>query len=411
MNFGQFLTYKGTNLDLVKSYATEGSGNLIFAEITGGDNQGFYIFGGKAQGLMVTKDVFDAYKKGIETRIAELERLADMPKVKVQATDTEGNPLFEADGKTPVMVDGDKQMTVKEYVASVIAALQLGDASKLGTTITVRAAGTAVDNLLPTEKAVRDAIDSAISALGTVLEFKGVLATKPATDTYKHGDFIIVNGVEYVLVETTTTNEGGGTVTTKAWEEIGEVSTADAVTSIGGLAGVVNIANGLVATAEGNKISIDLEQISYAPVFTEKVDGEDTPVDYSKIFGEEGDAGVTNVKAALDDLYKDHKVIAASLNDHNSRIAALEALDHTHPTVSGDATTFTTVTETKDGEEVTDYKVSNTLAVHVEGEEGKEGYVAPVAGLATDAYVAEAIRRALAWQVITDPVTPEEPAE
>ena len=382
MNFGQFLTYKGSNLDAVKAYAKDG--NLIFAEITEGDNKGFYIFGGKAQGLMVTKEVFDAYKTSIETRIAELERLADMTVVKGE----DGSEL---------------RMTVSEYVASVIAELSLGDASKLGTTTTVNDADTAVDTLLPTEKAVRTAIDNAISALGTVLEFKGVLATKPATDTYKHGDFIIVDGVEYVLVETTTTDEGGQTVTTKAWEEIGEVSTADAVTSIGGLAGVVNIAGGLV-TAADNTISIDLEQISYSPVFTEKVDGVDTPVDYSAIFGEVG--GVTNVKAALDDLYKDHKVISASLNDHESRIAALEALDHTHPTVSGDAETFTTVSETKDGEKVTDYKVSTTLAKHEGAVE-----VAAATGLATDAYVAEAIRRALAWQVIEDPATPEEPAE
>lgn len=370
MNFGQFLTYKGSDLDTVKTYAK--NGNLIFAEITGsedGKNDGFYIFGGKAEGLMVTREIFDTYKASIETRIAELERLADMPIPKGE---------------------GEDRMTVVEYVASVIASLKteldLGTAANLDYTTTVRpqeGTDAATDDVLPTELAVRKAIDAAVSSLGTVMEFKGVVEGEqlPAVDTYNAGDVIIWKGEEYVLG------------TDNAWHEIGQVVEDEAVRTLGGKAGVITL-DGSLAMSEDKELSVVLEGISYSPIFKETVDGVEADVDYSKLFDKT--TGVTNVKAALDDLYKDHKVISASLNDHETRIAALEALDHTHPTVSGDADTFTVVTETKNGDEVTDYKVSNTLAVH----EAEDKSTPAVAGLATDAYVAEAIRRALAWQII-----------
>lgn len=395
MNFGQFLTYKGTNLDLVKTYAKEG--NLIFAEITEGDDKGFYIFGGKAEGHLVFKADFDA----LLAQVTELVRLNDMP----MAKDADGN-------------DTEVRMTVVEYVTDALK--NLADAASMDVIKEVRPAEgedgkKATDDALPTELAVRTAIDSAVSAaitsLGTVLEFKGVLATKPATDTYKHGDFIIVDGTEYVLVETTTTDEGGQTVTTKSWEEIGVVKEAEAVISIGGASGVVTISNGLTVT--GQDLSINLSGIAYAPIFKETVDGVEKDVDYSAIFGEEGDASVTNVKEALDDLYKDHKVISAALNDLSSRVTTIETTLAGLDTVSvtGDAGTYSDVEEVTDAENNTiTYTVKNTLAKHSEGVEDEEGYVAPVAGLATDAYVAEAIRRALAWQVIEDEV-PEVPAE
>lgn len=393
MNFGQFLTYKGTNLELVKSYASEG--NLIFAQIMEDGyvadkpethvTKSFYIFGGKAEGELVTKAAFDA----LLAQVTELVRLNDMD----MTTDEEGNPV---------------RMTVVEYVTDALK--NLADAASKGVTEEVRPAEgedgkKATHDVLPTELAVRTAIDSAvstaISSLGTVLEFKGVLATKPATDTYKHGDFIIVDGTEYVLVETTTTDEGGQTVTTKSWEEIGVVKEAEAVISIGGASGVVTISNGLTVT--GQDLSINLSGIDYSPVFKETIDGQEKEDDYSAIFGETG--GVKNVKDALDDLYKDHKVISASLNDLSSRVTTIETTLAGLDTVSvtGDAGTYSDVEKAEDAENNTiTYTVKNTLAVHVEGEEGEEGYVAPKSGLATDAYVAEAIRRALAWQVIED---------
>lgn len=365
MNFGQFLTYKGTDLNTVKTYAKDG--NLIFAEITSGENQGFYIFGGKAQGLMVTKEVFDAYKASIETRIAELERLADMT-------------LPEGDGAV--------RMTVSQYVAAQIAALQLGDASKLGVTTEVRATGTATDDVLPTELAVRTAIDAAVSNLGTVMEFKGVVEGEqlPNVTGYNAGDVIIWKGEEYVLG------------TDNVWHEIGQVVEDEAVRTLGGKAGVITL-DGSLAMSESKELSVVLEGISYAPVFTENIDGVDTEVDYSKLFNEA--TGVTNVKEALDDLYKDHKVISASLVDQESRIVALEeslaGLDKV--TVSGDDDTYSKVDPTTDADGNVDYKVSNTLAVHA----AEDASTPAVAGLATDAYVAEAIRRALAWQEITGP--------
>ena len=42
--FGNLITYKGKNLATAKDKAVAGNGNLVFAEITKGDDKGFYIF-------------------------------------------------------------------------------------------------------------------------------------------------------------------------------------------------------------------------------------------------------------------------------------------------------------------------------------------------------------------------------
>jgi hypothetical protein len=59
-NFGEFVTYKGKNIQIAKEKATKG--NLVLAEITEGDDKGYYVFGGVAEGHLITKELFDTFK-------------------------------------------------------------------------------------------------------------------------------------------------------------------------------------------------------------------------------------------------------------------------------------------------------------------------------------------------------------
>jgi len=132
IKFGNFITYKGKNLATPKAKAIKG--NLVFAEITEGADKGYYIFGGVAEGHLVTFDVFNALK------------------AEVAALNTKVGDLT---------IDGKPYADVPAYVDAKLA--KIGGAAALGVTTDVRDADTAKDDVLPTEKAVRTAIDDKVA--------------------------------------------------------------------------------------------------------------------------------------------------------------------------------------------------------------------------------------------------------
>lgn len=349
--FGNLITYRGTKLATAKSKAVAGNGNLVFAEITEGDDKGFYIFANGAEGHMVDMATFRALKAQVEQLIKDL----------------------------PTNEDG--------TLVSIV-----------------------------------DYVSSRISAMGNVMEFKGVvdaLPTGEALAAYKAGDVVVYDNEEYVLD------------TTGAWVEIGKVKSDEAVTSLGGVKGDVVLGTALSMTdhtldvklaadqgnvtldvTDGLKASVAAEDLAYSAKFTvENPDGTTSEVDFS------GDAAVADVKAALDDLYHGTRVTSEAINDINARLdghdgaitdinttieninKTIEELDKV-AVVDGDADDFVTVSEdTAENGDVT-YTVTAKLA---DQPARVDGGVTPAAtGLATDAYVAAAIANALAWEVLSD---------
>ena len=176
MKLGNLVTYKGKSLAKAKTKAL--NGNLVFAEITEGDDKGFYIFAGGAEGHMVNKADFDSFKADAIARIEELERLTDMP----QNAET------------------GKEMTVTEYVAAQIAALQLGDASKKG----VAAGVTANEEGLTTGAQVHSHVSGAVAALessisgvvGSLEDYVLKTSVKDSFDGAADGDVASVGAVK-----------------------------------------------------------------------------------------------------------------------------------------------------------------------------------------------------------------------
>lgn len=193
MKLGNLITYTGKYLS--KATAKAANGNLVFARITGSttlatdhadyDKDGYYIYAGGAEGHLVTKDDFNALKSEVSGKIGELKI---------------GNVTYN---------------TVVEYITARLNGLAAAAYKDVATV--VRASGVATDDALATEKAVRDAI----STLGTVMDFKGIVTSIPTDLTgYGPGDVIIYSGEEYVL----------GTDNT--WHEIGQVKADEAVKGI-----------------------------------------------------------------------------------------------------------------------------------------------------------------------------------
>lgn len=429
MKFGNLVTYTGKYLSTAKTKAE--NGNLVFAKITRSteiekgnakyatdyDKDGYYIYAGGAEALLVDLDTFKSLKS------------------EVKALQTKVGTFDEVD--------------VPAYVQTRIAELGLGDASKLGVATTIRAKGEAGNDVLATEAAVRDAVDAviaaipevpvkdvtlngtsvvgedgvaaftadttvtkdstnlvtsgaveaAISSLGTVMEFKGVVEGDdlPAVDSYNAGDVIIWKGEEYVLG------------TNSVWHEIGQVKEDESVISLAGKSGAITIGTGLVmgddkkldvklAATQGN-VKLDTTDGLSASVLAENIAYENTShIDPAN--------SVANVKAALDEIFDDELVIANSLVDLNTRLSGAEG-DIADLKAGLDAVEHTTVSEGKDGDFITveestedshkNYAVSATVVKSAEGGD---------AGLATDAYVRETaaatVDTALTWTVLKD---------
>ena len=305
---------------------------------------------------------------------------------------------------------------------------------------TFRALKTQVEQLikdLPTNEdgtlvSIVDYVSSRISAMGNVMEFKGVVAAVPADAnvTLTDGTTFVAKVGDVVTISSTDKDNGAEYVyTSTGWVEIGHVGVDEAVTSLGGVKGDVALGTALsmtdhtldvkLAAEQGNvtlditdglKASVAAKDLAYSAVFTvENPDGT-TDVDFS------GAADVKNVKEALDDLYHGTRVTSEAIVDINTRLdghhgdikdinTAIEDINKTieeldKVAVTGDATTYTSVA--KDPAENGDvtYTVSNVVAAQPTRVDG--GTTPAATGLATDAYVAAAIANALAWEVLSD---------
>jgi hypothetical protein len=428
MKFGNLVTYTGKYLSTAKAKAE--NGNLVFAKITrsteiaeGGekyatdyDKDGYYIYAGGAEALLVDLDTFKSLKsevKALQTKVGNFD-----------------------------------EVDVPAYVQARIAELGLGEASKLGVATTINDKNNASNDLLATEKAVREAVDAAIAAipevpvkdvtlngtsvvgedgvaaftadttvtkgsanlvtsgaveaaissLGTVMEFKGVVEgdALPAVDGYNAGDVIVFKGEELVLG------------TDNVWHEIGQVKEDEAVISLAGKSGAITIGTGLVM-GDDKKLDVKLAA-TQGNVTLDTTDGlsasvEAEDIEYTNTSHIDTATEVKSVKAALDEIFEDELVIANSLVDLNGRMdnaeseieslkAGLGAVEHT--TVSdGDTEDFVTITETTAGNHK-NYAISATVVKGTKGD----------AGLATDAYVRETVANtvdtALTWEVLKD---------
>lgn len=450
MKFGNLVTYTGKYLSTAKKKAE--NGNLVFAKITGcdasdanaeeesivdgvtiknKDAKGYYIYAGGAQALLVTKDDFVALKN----EVVDLQK-------KVGTFD---------------------EVDVPAYVTARIEALKLGEASKLGVAKTINDKDHASDELLATEKAVRTAVDeaiaaipevpvkdvtlndtsvvgkdgvaafkadyivtkgstnlvtsgaveAAISSLGDVMSFIGVVSAVPADDnvTLTNGDTVKAGKGDVITIASTDSKSGTEYVWTgTAWVEIGRVAVDEAVTSLGNVKGDITLGGALevkdqaldvklaaeqgnvtLDTTDGLKASVLAKDIAYVG---EKLDGDDKAATTT----------ATNVKDALDDLFRSDRTTAESLVDLNTRLtvaegdiadlkAGLDAVEHT--TVSaGKDDDFINVSESTEGSHK-NYAVSADVVRST-----KEGYTNN--GLATDAYVKETVDTALTWEVLTD---------
>lgn len=489
MKFGNLITYTGKYLS--KATAKAANGNLVFAHITGSatatgddkDRDGYYIYAGGAEALLVTKEDFNTLKADVaalSTKVGDLTfdgtTYTDVPsyvnaRITASAADAldaaktemanrglvEGAVLGTAAYKdTAAGVTADEQGlttgaqvhahvsgavatleksvsdnyvlktsvkdsfddaadgdvasvgAVKSYVSGIIGS-ELGDAAYKGVATTIRDAETATDDALATEKAVRDAI----STLGTVMDFKGVVEGEslPAADGYAAGDVIIWNGEEYVLG------------TDSAWHEIGQVKADEAVLTLtsgneahltfdkasGAVTATIvtaEVAEGATGVAVAGDVHAKIEaaksELINGPIKTnaEAISAHigtatdahaASAISVATIEGKEDT--VNTVQAALADLYAADKVASEGLNDLNERLddlsGALGAIS-----VTGDAASHSVV----EGSAAEGYVVKNTLAVAATGTEGTEDYVPATAGLVTDSY----LDNRLAWEVLAD---------
>ena len=401
-NFGKLITYTGKYLSKATDKAVAAGGNLVFARITGStslsvdhadyDKDGFYIYAGGAEALMVTKEDFESLK----TKVGDLT------------------------------IDGTTYEDVPKYVSASLAAIsgaaKLGVAEEINENSTHNDAATAkaVYDYVSGDIAValedaKDYADGLISSLGTVMSFIGVVElaqdqtfdTTNATvtingedKTAENGDVVIVGNKEYVWESTSNSWKEFGDASaesaaiTKLQEDLEELS--GAVGAITGAEAIefdgetitLKIAEGTNAgnvtlTQDDNGLKADVtlptaETLDYAG---ETLEGETEPT-----------TEATNVKDALDDLFKSDKVISEALVDLNDRLddisGAVGAIS-----VTGDAASYSEVT----GSAVDGYVVKNTLAT------------ATSAGLVTDSYLDDR----LSWQVLSDDdsILPDTPAD
>lgn len=263
------LPYKGENLATPKAKAQ--NGNLVFAEIESGADKGYYIFGGVAEGHLVTMDVFNAVKKEVKELIGEGElampkhedgsyysiveyvnsRLETLVDYKVKDIVVGSTSIVGEDGVVTLGDAAQKNVAtaIAKDSADLATAGQVYDAIDAipevvvakGTGISVAEPVTAdgkttytvsVDDTIAT----KDYVNEQVSKIDGVMEFKGTVAELPtvtadSTD-YNPGDVVVFNNEEYVLD------------TDYKWVEIGKVGIDDAVTSAKGSTYVSVAGNG-----------------------------------------------------------------------------------------------------------------------------------------------------------------------
>ena len=313
IKFGNFITYNGKYLSTAMSKAQ--SGNLVFARIINspaeGDakaevtltniivdgvqvaekkvnnvgKDGYYIFGGKADGHLVTYDVFNATKKELKELIGAGER--EMPKHKdgsyysiVEYVNSRLDAYKVKDvkvGSTSIVTDG--IVTLGDAAQKNVAAEIVTGASGLATAgqvyDKVKAVQDAID-AMPTygvsgstnisvtasvengkhnftlditdKVATKAYVDDKVSSLGDVMSFIGVVSAVPTDKNVTLTDGKTVEATAGDVVTIASTDEKSGTEyvwTGSEWVEIGRVATDEAVTSLGGVKGDILLSDGL----------------------------------------------------------------------------------------------------------------------------------------------------------------------
>ena len=489
--FGNLVTYSGKYLSTATAKAK--NGNLVFARITKSteldpthedyDKDGYYIYAGGAEGHLVTRENFLTLKSQVadlETKVGSLtignKTYADVPAYVAAQLE---NYVLKSSVKASFdgAEDGDVASVgaVKSYVSGIVSD-ELGDAAYKGVAAVIRENGTADDEHLATEKAVRDAI----STLGTVMDFKGVVEGEslPATTNYATGDVIIWNSEEYVLgtdsvwheigrvkedeaVLTLTSgnenhltfNKATGAVTaTVVTAEVAEGATGVAVAGdvyskietaksdlsdrideleeynksyvdqtaeVNSNAAAITVTpDATAATTTGvttYTLDIDVTELNKLVEKAHRHNATEVDIDAITIEGVAATTATT-VQEALQDLYNSNKVTAESLVDiyarldgHDSDIddintaikginKTIEELDKV-AVVDGNDNDFVTVSKDTAANDDVTYTVTATLAAQPPREAGT---AAVATGLATDAYVADAIANALTWEVLSD---------
>lgn len=325
IKFGNFITYNGKFLSTAIQKAQ--SGNLVFARITNSpkadiefkasvevnatpeapiwfkgveqkadftvnnvNKDGYYIFGGKADGHLVTYEVFKALKEevaALNTKVGDLSigegeskvTYKDVPAYVAAYVDSRLKALEAYNvkdvkvGNTSIAVDGVVILgnAAQKNVAAAIAtgasglatAGQVADAVKdvqdavdaIPTYGVSGSANISVKSTVGGDKinfelditdkvATKDYVNTQVSKIDGVMEFKGTVTalpvvTKDSTD-YNPGDVVVFNGEEYVLDKD------------YKWVEIGKVGIDDAVTSAKGSTYVSVAGNGENDEKRGN---------------------------------------------------------------------------------------------------------------------------------------------------------------
>lgn len=308
IKFGNFITYTGKYLSTAMSKAQ--SGNLVFARIInspveGADKaevtltniivdgvlrdsyvvnnvgkDGYYIFGGKADGHLVTFDDFKALKEEVaklDAKVGDLSigegeskvtydnvpayvaayvdsRLKALEAYKVKDVKVGDTSIVDENGvvtlgdaaqknvATAIVKDSTDLATAGQVFDAIDAITEVVVAGGTGIAVgSTTADGTttytvSVDNTIATTSYV----DEKISKLGDVVNFLGVVDEKPTSSV------VIVNGVEIKAQngDLVFTSTGEEYIYTGEWEEIGKVDIDEAVTSAKGSTYVSVTGNG-----------------------------------------------------------------------------------------------------------------------------------------------------------------------
>lgn len=377
--FGNLVTYKGKYLAKAKEKAL--NGNLVFAQITEGDDKGYYIYAGGAEGHLVDLDTFKSLKSDVTSISQELERqglLLDMP-----------------------FGEGDKKMTIVEYVESEITKLSLGNASKLDVATAIGASGAATNDKLATEKAVRDAINAIPSV------------DVPVKDVQLNGTSVIgAGGVASLTADATVTKDSTNLVTSGAVEKaiveavgsVGDVMNFLGVTTVDLASAAYKSNNEIpILNAEGSEVSTTAAKGDIA-VAINMADGE-TAINKEYIWsGEvwieighvyEDEAGVITIGGKAGAIKLGSGLQISEDKTLNVSSTLLQSIEAAISNVQGDTATFTEVVE---GQSDKTRVVKNTLAVREDAAQGVTGK----SGLVTDTYLKEYVEDVLAWEVLSD---------
>lgn len=356
--FGKLITYRGKFLSRAKSLAQKQNGNLVFAEIIDSttldsshddyDKDGYYIYAGGAESHLVNFQTFTSLKQEVVNLQSKL-----------------------------VGIDS----TVVDYINNVI------------------------------------------SNLGTVMEFVGVTdeeitneSTNKPTDLYpntdpKKGD-VIVSGVKEFVWNGTS------------WREIGQVKADEAVTSLGGEKGDILLGDGLsinevdgtktlnidIPTYTGenaiditdNKVTLKTSDTGNVTLTNDanglsaNVNAED--ISYSNTSHFDQESTIDNVKAALDEIFDDEKVIAEALVDLNDRVNYTEQSIKDINDSLGNLSSNINIESGDDFINVDKNGDKYTITANV-----IESASTNNNGLVTDGYVLDIISDSFAWNELNDP--------